>query len=153
MTLHLRVRGILTAVALLALGACGGGEPQHPWLSVPENADFQIIESSGVGEGQIVIAMEPPVAQARAVALGEEILAQAPADATVNARIYNDEATARNWSTVDAVWTNEHLLVVATRTRTGGDEVRWVRGEEEGPAGPQQQDSVAEAVSDTAAAP
>jgi hypothetical protein len=112
--------------ALTTLTACGGGEPEHPWLAIPENVPYQLIEAEGPGEGQLVIAVPGDATPQEAIDLGRLILQQAPTDAVVNARIYNDEATARNWRTVEAQWTLEHLWVLARRTGDGEDEVRWV---------------------------
>jgi|SRR5690606_7583900 len=118
-------RSVLTAIALLGLVACGG-DAGHPWLAIPDTYPHQLIESEGAGGGQLVIAVPPETSPQTALELGRVILSQAPEGVVVNARIYNDEATARNWRTVAAEWTLEHLWVLARRTGDGDEEVRWV---------------------------
>ncbi|MQA90581.1 MAG: hypothetical protein GEU90_10145 [Gemmatimonas sp.] len=121
------MRGVTTVLFLtLAFVGCGEAERAHPWLAIPETHPHQVIESVGPGQGQLVIALPPGATPPEALEVGRIVLQQAPADAIVNARIYNDEATARNWRTVDAEWTLEHLWVLARRTGEGEDELRWV---------------------------
>ncbi|MEX2572568.1 MAG: hypothetical protein WD737_14805 [Gemmatimonadota bacterium] len=123
----------ISLAALAGFAACGGVEPPHPWIELPEGSGHQIIETGGLDDGQVVIAVDSTVTPDEALRLGEEILAQAPADATVNVRLYNDEATARNWSTVASEWTQQHLWVVVRASPGSGlREVRWVGPETEG---------------------
>lgn len=118
------------------VAACGGGDEAHPWLALPEGSPHRILEATGADEGQIVIAMDPAVTPDEALALGEWVRAQAPPGVTVNARLYNDEATARNWRTVASDWTREHLWVtVVVIPQSGRDDVRWAGPEELSPEG------------------
>ena len=111
---------------------CSSPEPVHPWIDLGEGSFHQIVEFSGVNAGQIVVAMDPTVSRADAMELGRLIQSQAPAGATVNARLYNDEPTARGWRTAPADLRVEHLLVlVSVNPATGLDEVRWVPQENE----------------------
>ena len=117
-----------TAVLLLAvLMGCSSPESEHPWVDLGENSRHQIVEFSGTDAGQIVIAMDPAVTREEAMELGRLIQSQAPPGATVNARLYNEETTARGWRTAPAEMRVEHLLVlVSISPRTELDEVRWV---------------------------
>ena len=138
------MRTLTGLVLLLATAACGSDVASgHPWLAIPAEYPHQVIESEGAGQGQLVIAVDPGVTPEQALEVGEIVLQQAPADIIVNARIYNDEATARNWRTVDAQWTLEHLWVLARRT-ADEDELRWVGPAEIAPPGAVLADSVAE---------
>lgn len=129
---------ILALLFLAALAACAG-DASHPWIVLPEGSAHRIVESTGIGDGQVVIAMDPAVTRDEAMQLGNLIQSQAPEGVTVNARLYNDEETARNWRTVDAQWTLQHLWVTVTVIpQTGRNEVRWV--------GPAASDSAAVAV-------
>lgn len=123
-----------TAVLLVAgLMGCSSSESEHPWLDLGEDSRHQIVESSGTDAGQIVIAMDPAVTREEAMELGRLIQSQAPPGATVNARLYNEETTARGWRTASAEMRVEHLLVlVSISPRTELDEVRWVPPEETG---------------------
>lgn len=114
------------AALLLMLMGCSSTEAVHPWLELGEGSAHQIVEFAGADAGQIVIAMEPGVTREEALALGRQIQAQAPAGARVNARLYNDEFTARGWRTAPAQMRVEHLLVlVSINPETGLNEVRW----------------------------
>jgi hypothetical protein len=116
---------MLTAAALTA--ACGGGI-EHPWIRLDPDSPHRIIEYSGADAGQVVIAVDPTISREDALELGRLIQSQAPPDATVNVRIYNDETTARTWRTVAGNLSVEHLLViVSSSSATGRPEVRWVR--------------------------
>ena len=123
-----------TAVLLVAgLMGCSSSESEHPWLDLGEDSRHQIVEFSGTDAGQIVIAMDPAVTREEAMELGRLIQSQAPSGATVNARLYNEETTARGWRTAPAEMRVEHLLVlVSISPRTELDEVRWVLPEEAG---------------------
>lgn len=123
--------------ALLLLTGCGGSEPGHPWLDLGEGSPHRIVDFAGVDAGQIVIAMDPTVSPDEAMELGRRVQAQAPPGATVNARLYDDETTARNWSTAPAQMRIEHLqVVVSINPDTGLDEVRWVRPDSLDASGP-----------------
>jgi hypothetical protein len=116
---------MLTAASLAA--ACGGGV-DHPWIRLEAGSPHQIIEFSGADAGQVVIAADPGISRSEALELGRLIQSQAPPNATVNVRIYNDEATARAWRTVAGNLSVEHLLVVvSSSSATGRPEVRWIR--------------------------
>lgn len=132
----MQIRTKLGFIILLAgLPGCAPDSAEHPWLALPEGSAHEIVESAGIGGGQVVIAMDPAVTPAEALRLGEEVLAQAPGGRTVNVRLYNDPATARNWNTVPADWTRQHLwVVVRVNPESGLREVRWV-GPEEDPDG------------------
>ena len=88
-----------TAVALLLgcglAAGCGGGEPAHPWLAIPETQPHQIIESAGPDGGQLVLAIPGESTPQQALDLGELILSQAPAEAIVNARRLTNVGTFR----------------------------------------------------------
>ena len=125
-------RSRVTLLALLALGACAGGDSGHPWLDLGDPSPHEIVEFSGANAGQIVIAMDPAVTQAEALALGRLIQSQAPPGATVNARLYDHEPTARGWRQAPAEMRIAHLLVVVSiNPATDLNEVRWVRPEED----------------------
>jgi hypothetical protein len=113
------------------LMGCSSTEAAHPWLDLGESSAHQIVEFAGADAGQIVIAMEPGVTREEALALGRRIQAQAPTGARVNARLYNDEFTARGWRTAPAQMRVEHLLVlVSINPETGLNEVRWAPPDE-----------------------
>jgi hypothetical protein len=133
----------LLALSLATLVGCADDPGPHPWLTLPEGSRHRIVESMGPGEGQIVVAMDPEVKPEEALELGRSIQAQAPAEVTVNARLYNDEGTARNWRRVAADWTREHLWVtVVIVPESGRNEVRWVGPELPGaPAPPEHSPS------------
>ena len=121
-----------TLVLITVLIGCSSTEPTHPWLQLGEGSRHQIAEFSGADAGQIVIAMDPTATREEALGLGRLIQAQAPAGATVNARLYNEETTAQGWRTAPAEMRVEHLLVVVSVSpSTGLSEVRWVRPEED----------------------
>ncbi len=125
------IRRLAVLLATAVVG-CSSSEPEHPWIDLGENAPHQIVEFSGADAGQIVIAMDPAVTQEEAMGLGRLIQSQAPPGATVNARLYNNEATARGWRTAPAEMRVRHLLVlVSVSSATGLNEVRWVQPEEE----------------------
>ena len=114
------------AAAFLAT-ACGD-EVDHPWIRLDPGSPHRIIEFSGADAGQVVVAADPAISREEALELGRLIQSQAPPDATVNVRIYNDETTARTWRTVAGNLSVEHLLViVSSSSATGRPEVRWVR--------------------------
>jgi hypothetical protein len=122
-------RTIVLLVA--ALMGCSKSEPEHPWLDLGEDSPHQIVEFSGTDAGQIVIAMNPAITREEAMELGHLIQSQAPSGTTVNARLYNEESTARGWRTAPAEMRVEHLLVlVSISPTTELDEVRWVPPEE-----------------------
>ncbi len=131
-TLRKGVCWLVPALALV-LTACAGADAasEHPWLQLPAAAGHTIVESTGVSGGQVVIALDSATTPETAIQLGHEILRQAPPQVTLNVRLYNDEATARNWRTVPADWTQEHLWVLVRSSAEGGAEVRWV-GPEDG---------------------
>lgn len=111
---------------------CSSPAAEHSWLTFPDGSGHEIVESGGVGDGQVVIAMDPSITPDEALRLGEEILAQAPIGRTINVRLYNDPATARRWDRVPAEWTREHLWVlVRANPGSGLREVRWVGPEQE----------------------
>jgi hypothetical protein len=121
---------LLTLTGLL-LASCSTDEAEHPWLELGEGSPHQIVEFSGADAGQIVIAMDPAVTREEALELGRLIQAQAPPGARVNARLYNDEFTARGWRTAPAEMRVEHLLVlVSANPETGLNEVRWAPPED-----------------------
>lgn len=128
----MQIRTSLGFIVLIAgLAGCAPKLEEHPWLELPEASAHEIVESAGVGGGQVVIAMDPAVTPEEALRLGEKILAQAPSGGTVNVRLYNDPATARNWKTVPADWTRQHLwVVVRANPESGLREVRWVGPDE-----------------------
>lgn len=115
-------------LATLLLSACGAEPvPSHPWIDLGADSPYRILESMGSSGGQAVILMPESVSREEALALGRTIQSQAPPGIAVNVRLYNDEATARNWRTVEAQWTLQHLLVVVQVVPdTGLSEVRWV---------------------------
>lgn len=116
----------------LVLGACTAGDAGHPWLDLGDPSPHDIVEFSGANAGQIVIAMDPAVTRAEALALGRLIQSQAPPGSTVNARLYDHEPTARGWRQAPAEMRIAHLLVVVSiNPATALNEVRWVRPEEE----------------------
>ncbi len=122
----------VSMIVVAVLLGCPSPEPEHPWIELGEGSLHQIVEFSGVNAGQIVVAMDPTVSRADAMELGRLIQSQAPAGATVNARLYNDDATARGWRTARADLRVEHLLVlVSVNPATGLNEVRWVPQENE----------------------
>jgi hypothetical protein len=137
----------------LLVAACSDGEPEHPWLVIPEGDPYQLVEAEGPGEGQIVLALPAEATPEQALEVGRTVLEQAPAGVVVNARIYNDEATARNWRTVEAQWTLEHLWVLARRTADGEEELRWVGpADVEGAPPPEESSEGASTMPDSAAA-
>ena len=114
------------------LGACTAGDAGHPWLDLGDPSPHEIVEFSGANAGQIVIAMDPAVTREEALALGRLIQSQAPPGATVNARLYDHEPTARGWRQAPAEMRIAHLLVVVSiNPATDLNEVRWVRPDEE----------------------
>lgn len=116
----------LTVMLLLASG-CSGTSSGHPWLDLDEDEPHRIIETSGHDSGQLVLLMPENVSPDEALELGRRIQAAAPEGATVNARLFNDELSARNWRTAPDQWVRQHLLVVVQRVPdTDLDEVRWV---------------------------
>ena len=116
----------------LVLAACTAGDAGHPWLDLGDPSPHEIVEFSGANAGQIVIAMDPAVTRAEALALGRLIQSQAPPGATVNARLYDHEPTARGWRQAPAEMRIAHLLVVVSISpATDLNEVRWVRPDEE----------------------
>lgn len=116
----------------LVLGACTAGDTGHPWLDLGDPSPHEIVEFSGANAGQIVIAMDPAVTREEALALGRLIQSQAPPGATVNARLYDHEPTARGWRQAPAEMRIAHLLVVVSiNPATALNEVRWVRPEED----------------------
>lgn len=122
------LRALLLGALPLVLAGCAEPAPEHPWIDLGPSSPHRIIEFSGGDAGQVVIAMEPTVSREQALELGRLIQSQAPPDATVNVRLYNDELTARGWRTAPADMRVAHLLVVvSTNSRTGAPEVRWVR--------------------------
>ena len=120
------------ALWALVLGACSGGDTGHPWLDLGDPSPHEVVEFSGANAGQIVIAMDPAVTREEALALGRLIQSQAPSGATVNARLYDHEPTARGWRQAAAEMRIAHLLVVVSiNPATDLNEVRWVRPDEE----------------------
>ncbi len=116
----------------LVFGGCSSADAGHPWLDLGDPSPHQIIEFSGADAGQIVIAMDPSVTRDEALALGRLIQSRAPAGATVNARLYDHEPTARGWRQASAEMRIAHLLVVVSvNAATGLSEVRWVRPEDD----------------------
>ena len=114
------------------LGACTAGDSGHPWLDLGDPSPHEIVEFSGANAGQIVVAMDPAVTREEALALGRLIQSQAPPGATVNARLYDHEPTARGWRQAPAEMRIAHLLVVVSiNPATDLNEVRWVRPDEE----------------------
>ena len=114
------------------LGACTAGDAGHPWLDLGDPSPHEIVEFSGANAGQIVVAMDPAVTREEALALGRLIQTQAPPGATVNARLYDHEPTARGWRQAPAEMRIAHLLVVVSiNPATDLNEVRWVRPDEE----------------------
>ena len=112
----------------IIVGGCSSADAGHPWLDLGDPSVHQIVEFSGVNAGQIVIAMDPSVTREDALALGRSIQSQAPPGATVNARLYDHEPTAREWRQTPAEMRIAHLLVVVSiNPSTGLNEVRWVR--------------------------
>ena len=121
----------LFAPLTLILAGCSSPEVAHPWLDLGEDSLHQMIEFTGSDAGQIVIAMDPQVTREEALSLGRQIQAQAPPGARVNARLYNEETTARGWRTAPAEMRVEHLLVlVSINPQTGLNEVRWAPPDE-----------------------
>lgn len=117
----------ILALAALLIG-CAPTTPEHPWIDLGPDSPDRIIEFSGADAGQVVIAMPPTATREEALDLGRRIQSQAPPGATVNVRLYNDEATARDWRTASNEMSTAHLLVVvATSSASGRAEVRWVR--------------------------
>lgn len=115
------------SIAALLLG-CQPSTPAHPWIDLGPGSPDKIVEFSGADAGQVVIAMPPTVTRDEALELGRRIQSQAPPGATVNVRLYNDEATARGWRTASNEMSTAHLLVVVESSSTAGEpEVRWVR--------------------------
>ncbi len=113
------------------VGGCASADAGHPWLDLGDPSAHQIVEFSGANAGQIVIAMDPSVTREEALALGRAIQSQAPAGATVNARLYDHEPTARGWRQAPAEMRIAHLLVVVSiNPSTGLNEVRWLLPEE-----------------------
>jgi hypothetical protein len=113
--------------AALLLG-CQPSTPAHPWIDLGPDSPYEMIEFSGADAGQVVIAMPPTVTRDEALELGRRIQSQAPPGATVNVRLYNDEATARDWRTASNEMSTAHLLVTVTTSSAAGEpEVRWVR--------------------------
>ncbi len=114
-------------VTLLLASGCSGTSSEHPWLVLDEEEPNRIIESSGYDSGQLVLLMPENVSPDEALELGRRIQAAAPEGATVNARLFNDELSARNWRTAPEQWVRQHLLVVVQRVPDIDlDEVRWV---------------------------
>ncbi|MFW6010297.1 MAG: hypothetical protein ACOC9H_00110 [Gemmatimonadota bacterium] len=128
-TRSVRSVGILTLVLGPAFGlvaGCSPGEVAHPWFTL-DDPTARIVEVSEMNPGQVVVVMEPPVNRDDALAVGRSLREQAPEGAQVNARIYDDEWTARNWRTAPEQQTLEHLLVVVQIVpSTGRDRVEWV---------------------------
>lgn len=115
----------------IIVGGCSSADAGHPWLDLGDQSAHQIVEFSGANAGQIVIAMDPSVTREEALALGRSIQSQSPAGATVNARLYDHEPTARGWRQAPAEMRFAHLLVVVSiNPSTGLNEVRWVLPEE-----------------------
>lgn len=84
----------------------------------------------------MVILVPESATREEVMALGVMIANQAPAGATVNARIFNDRVTALNWRTAPGSWTAQHLLAVVTAVpETGPPEVRWITADEDLPSG------------------
>ena len=116
----------------MVLAGCSSADAGHPWLDLGASSPHQIIEFSGADAGQIVIAMDPPVTCEEALTLGRLIQSRAPAGATVNARLYDHEPTARGWRQAAAEMRIAHLLVVVSMSpSTGLSEVRWVRSDDD----------------------
>jgi hypothetical protein len=119
------------AAALLCAGlvvGCGAEEaPAHPWLDLAGAPTHEILEVSGTTGGQLVIYVPPESTQEAVVDLGRRIADQAPPNATLNARIFDDRETARNWRTAPADWTIQHLLLVVTRLPGEPVELRWMQ--------------------------
>jgi hypothetical protein len=92
------------------------------------------VEVSGNSGGQLVIVVPSGSSQEEVMDLGQRIADQAPANTTVNARIFNDRDTAINWRTAPADWTAQHLLAVVSGTPESGTvEVRWIRPDDTPP--------------------
>ncbi len=122
-----RFLGLLATLILVGPGACAEPEAEHPWIGLGPDSPHRIVEASGLEGNQAVIVMPPDVSREEALALGRMIQSQAPAGATINVRLFNDEATALSWRTAPAEWTLQHLLVVVQIVpETGLNEVRWV---------------------------
>jgi hypothetical protein len=125
------VRGLPGACILSLIIGCGSGGAGHPWFDPSAAPPHEILEVGGVSSGQMVILVPAGMPPEEVMNLGRVIAAQAPADATVNARIFDDRQTAREWRTAPAAWTLQHLLVLVTATPGGGaPEVRWTGPEE-----------------------
>jgi hypothetical protein len=90
------------------------------------------LEVAGSTGGQLIIFVPPEAPDEAVLDLAARIADQAPPNSTVNARIFDDRDTARNWRTAPADWTVQHLLAVVTHLP--GDsaaEVRWMQQESE----------------------
>jgi hypothetical protein len=125
------VRWLPGACILSLIIGCGSGGAGHPWFDPSAAPPHEILEVGGVSSGQMVILVPAGMPPEEVMNLGRVIAAQAPADATVNARIFDDRQTAREWRTAPAAWTLQHLLVLVTATPGGGaPEVRWTGPEE-----------------------
>jgi hypothetical protein len=146
---HSRSAATCAFFAASLLSSCAG-EPErgHPWLDLAGAPPHEIVEVSGTTGGQLVIVVPAGSAYEDVMELGRRIAEQAPPAATVNARIFDDLDTARNWRTAPGDWTVQHLLVVVTRVP--GEEsadVRWMRPGEapaaDAPAAPPSEGSSA----------
>jgi len=127
---------LLLAAVLPVMAGCSAESIEHPWLDLGSAPPHEILEVSGTSSGQLVILVPESVTREEVMALGAMIANQAPAGATVNARIFNDRATALNWRTAPGAWTAQHLLAVVTAVpETGAPEVRWVTADENLPSG------------------
>ncbi len=132
-----RLARAIAGCFLLAIGVAGCGErsgPGHPWLDLEGSPAHELLEVGGVTSGQLIVLVPENAAWAEVMELAHRIAAQVPPGTTVNARIFNDRETARNWRTAPAEWTVQHLLAVVTSVPGGGaPEVRWVGPEERVP--------------------
>jgi len=136
-----RPRFSLAAILLVAsagpvVAGCTAESVEHPWLDLGSAPPHEILEVSGTSSGQLVILVPESATREEIMTLGTMIARQAPAGATLNARIFNDRMTALNWRTAPGAWTAQHLLAVVTAVpETGAPEVRWITADEDLSAG------------------
>jgi len=133
----MRFPPIRSLLAWTVLTSCAAEPVAGPtWLDLEDAPPHEIVEVSGASGGQLVIVVPSGSSQADVLELGRRIADQAPPNATLNARIFDDLDTARNWRTAPADWTVQHLLVVVTGTPESDEvDVRWMRPEEESSMG------------------